>query len=178
MRSIKRALIRFFDWINSLVFTLIFFALAANLSTLLPPNFTQESNKYTFWLSISMGILHYIAKKSRKNRLRCTKCHHINYVWLRRPISKDETNRSDVYFKKVTEEVGFSTTESSGDIWTPTDDGKHVTSTYSGSSTSTHYAYVDRPHQIIEFREIYKCKGCKTTIGRRRSKEFQITENY
>ena len=142
---------------------------------------SQPVSDFMFWtiflISLGVGLFHFILKNSRKNRLRCPKCKHINYVWKRRPLSKDEINRSEVYLKKVTEEVGFSETETDGYIWSPRENEKSGTSYYSGSSTSRHYEYKNRPHQTIEYREVFSCRGCQSKISRRRMKEYRVDES-
>jgi len=166
---LRRPLKRLFYWLNSkILFALLFISLCL----------LKQTREFGFFklliLSASVGITHSITKKSLSNRLRCPKCKHINYVWKRKPIRVEELGRSETYLKQVTEQVGYTETESDGDIWGYDQDGHQSNSTYTGSSVSRHYAFRNRPHQVIELRQVFICKGCSIKIGRRYRQEFQI----
>jgi phage FluMu protein Com len=139
-------------------------------------NFFPLDISYVFATSVLIGVFYFLLKRILSNRLRCPKCKSINFVWTRKPLKVEETNRGEIYHKKIKEEVGFTETETDGTIWHPGHNGDSSNSYYSGSSISRHFEYKMRPHQIIELREIFSCKACQSKIARRRRREFQIEE--
>ena len=128
-------------------------------------------------LGVVTGRIHYVLKNKNENRLRCPKCKTINFTWRVKPERVEVIQKSEVYLKEISEEVGFTETDTYGEIIHPRRGGPSDSSYYSGTSTSSHYEYRKRPHQTITYREIFSCTHCQTKIGRRRQVEKQINEN-
>ncbi len=171
MKHFRKIVRGAFFRINPVYFSVFIILLGSYLT-----NFFPIDISYVFATSVLMGVFYFVLKRILSNRLRCPKCKSINYVWKRKPLKVEETNRGKIYLKKIKEEVGFTETETDGTVWHPDNSGRSSNSYYSGTSTSRHYEYKMRPHQIIEVREIFSCKGCQSKIARRRREEFQIEE--
>jgi len=129
------------------------------------------------FLATLAGGAHYVAKNKNASRLRCPKCKYINITWRVKPLRVEVVNESSTYLKQVSEEVGYTETDTFGEIMHPRRDGQNESSYYSGSSTSSHYEYRMRPHKIITYREVFTCTKCQASIGRRRQTERQVEEN-
>ena len=150
-------------------------------STITPIASRTLNNSYFMLIPILLGIIvgriHYDFKKKNENRLRCPKCKNVNYTWKVKPERVEVVERSEIFMKEVSEEVGFTETDTYGEITHPRRDGHSESSYYSGSSTSSHYEYRMRPHQLITYREVFYCVHCQTKIGRRRKVEKQLDQN-
>ena len=98
-------------------------------------------------------------------------------MWRVKPERVEVVEKSEVYLKEISEEVGFTETDTYGEIIHPRTGGPSDSSYYSVTSTSSHYEYRKKPHQRITYREIFSCTHCQTKIGRRFQVEKQINEN-
>ena len=128
-------------------------------------------------LGVVIGRIHYVFKNKNESGLRCPKCRTINFTWKVQPERVEVIEKSDVYMKQVAEEVGFTETDTYGEISHPRAGGPSESSYYSGTSSSSHYEYRKKPHQKIVYREVFSCTHCQSKIGRRRQVEKQVNEN-
>ena len=80
---------------------------------------------------------------------RCSHCRKKHFLFGRRPVKKEYSGESDVFYVKESEVSGYSEgsiTSSNGE--------------FLGSTSHTHYQYVKKPYQYSLYRRYHQCRSC------------------
>jgi len=68
-------------------------------------------------LGVVTGRIHCVLKNKKESGLCCPKCRTVNFTWKVKPERVEVVEKSEVYLKEISEEVGFTETDTYGEIF-------------------------------------------------------------